>query len=592
MLTLVERARVLADAHDRSDLNARLRNAAARLRAPDVTVAVVGEFKQGKSTLLNALLGTEICPTDDDIATAVPTVLRSGKSSAVAVAGAADGEGEESLELPLADVAAVAVSGRHGERSIRRLEVRIPAPVLESGIVLIDTPGAGGLDSAQAMATLVALQSAHAVIFVTDALQEFTSAELRFLDEVVDRCPFVLVVLSKIDLTHHWRYTEKLDRGHLTRRGLDLPIVPLSGTIGDLALPPEDDEDRFGTEAVRSWLADEVMPRKEDLAVRSAAGDTRVVVDELRQPLLAEREVLVDPGQEVALLEELSAAEERAATLHAAGSWWQRALADGVEDLVADVEYDLRQRLQRARVTIDTRFEETDPLASWDELDPWLRRVVAEQVAATYDGLRAEAGRLAERVADLFGEGAPAPLSFGGADRVLDQLEVADEVEERGRPERGASALAFVAGGMETLGVLAGLAGMTIAAPVSVGVGLVLGVKTVRAGRRERVEEGRRQAHDHAHRYLDEVRLTVAKDTRDVVRRLQRELRDVYVERAVEMQRSATTALEAARRAARTESEEVARRTADVEARLAELDELARSTTAVDTQGRSGAGAG
>jgi hypothetical protein len=64
------------------------------------------------------------------------------------------------------------------------------------------------------------------------------------------------------------------------------------------------------------------------------------------------------------------------------------------------------------------------------------------------------------------------------------------------------------------------------------------------------------------------------------------------VERAVEMQRSATTALEAARRAARTESEEVARRTADVEARLAELDELARSTTAVHTQSRSGAGAG
>ena len=39
-------------------------------------VLVVGEFKQGKSLLVNGLVGAPVCPTFDDVATAVPTVVR------------------------------------------------------------------------------------------------------------------------------------------------------------------------------------------------------------------------------------------------------------------------------------------------------------------------------------------------------------------------------------------------------------------------------------------------------------------------------------------------------------------------------------
>src|ERR671924_251900 len=42
---------------------------------PAFHVFVVGEFKQGKSSLVNALLNAPICPVDDDIATSVPTAV-------------------------------------------------------------------------------------------------------------------------------------------------------------------------------------------------------------------------------------------------------------------------------------------------------------------------------------------------------------------------------------------------------------------------------------------------------------------------------------------------------------------------------------
>ena len=56
-----------------------------RLADPDVRVLVVGEFKQGKSQLVNALVNAPVCPVDDDIATAVPTVVRHAETTTVAL---------------------------------------------------------------------------------------------------------------------------------------------------------------------------------------------------------------------------------------------------------------------------------------------------------------------------------------------------------------------------------------------------------------------------------------------------------------------------------------------------------------------------
>src|ERR1700709_2759525 len=65
-----------ARAYQREDLAERLSSARRLLADSTVMVHVVGEFKQGKSSLVNALLTAPICPVDDDIATAVSTEIR------------------------------------------------------------------------------------------------------------------------------------------------------------------------------------------------------------------------------------------------------------------------------------------------------------------------------------------------------------------------------------------------------------------------------------------------------------------------------------------------------------------------------------
>ncbi len=73
MTALVGSLSAFAADTGRADLAKRLEHTRARLLDPDVRVIVVGEFKQGKSKLINALVNAPACPVDDDIATSVPT---------------------------------------------------------------------------------------------------------------------------------------------------------------------------------------------------------------------------------------------------------------------------------------------------------------------------------------------------------------------------------------------------------------------------------------------------------------------------------------------------------------------------------------
>jgi len=67
-------------------------------------------------------------------------------------------------------------------------------------MVLVDTPGVGGLGSSHGAATMGALPKADAVLLVSDAAQEYTAPELDFLAAARQLCPNVACVITKTDL--------------------------------------------------------------------------------------------------------------------------------------------------------------------------------------------------------------------------------------------------------------------------------------------------------------------------------------------------------------------------------------------------------
>ncbi len=223
--------RFAADA-GRDDLAQRLENTRARLVDPDVRVIVVGEFKQGKSKLVNALVNAPACPVDDDIATSVPTSVGYAEEASAWIMRATMRPGRTPNlrwnDGRFRSMSCRTTSRERGnpgnERRIVSAEVLLPREMLKGGLELVDTPGVGGLDSSTPLATLAALSSAHAVLLVSDASQEYTEPEVQFLKHAMRVSPNVAAVLTKTDLYPEWRQIERIDRAHLGDAG-DVPIV-------------------------------------------------------------------------------------------------------------------------------------------------------------------------------------------------------------------------------------------------------------------------------------------------------------------------------------------------------------------------------
>src|SRR4051794_24165340 len=142
-----------------------------RIRPPTCHVLVVGEFKKGKSSLINALLNARVCPSDADRATAVPTFVRYGPRAG---ARGISADGDAGPPIALTDIESLATAARDPGPT-RSLEVTVPRELLRGGLVLVDTPGVGGgLTAAHAAVTLRALTAADVVLFVSDAGQEYS----------------------------------------------------------------------------------------------------------------------------------------------------------------------------------------------------------------------------------------------------------------------------------------------------------------------------------------------------------------------------------------------------------------------------------
>src|SRR4051812_35167733 len=223
LVRLVEQGLQLVGSGDRADLRRRLDQAMARLQDPSIRVIVVGEFKQGKSKLINALVNAPACPVDDDVATSVPTSVAYSEQASAWVLVQSDDQPPSSAipatqrrEVPLEQLADyVSERGNPGnERRILSAEVLLPREILRGGLQLVDSPGVGGLESSNALATLSALSSAHAVLLVSDASQEYTEPEVQFLKHAMRISPNVAAVLAKTDLYPQWRQIEKIDRRH------------------------------------------------------------------------------------------------------------------------------------------------------------------------------------------------------------------------------------------------------------------------------------------------------------------------------------------------------------------------------------------
>jgi hypothetical protein len=546
--------------HDRADLAERLRGERERLDQPGCSILVIGEFNKGKSSMVNALLNARVCATDADVATAVPTVVRYADELCAATRDAAGGL--EPIDPAVVEAMVTrpaeertAGTERVGATGPAGVEVGLPRALLREGLVLVDTPGmGGGLNSAHAAATLRALAGADAVVFVTDAGQELSAPELDLLRRASELCRQSAVALTKIDFYGEWRRILDLDRAHLQRAGLDLPVFPLSAPLrhsavrdGDRVLSAES-----GFPHLAAFLRAATAGVRRDAAAGAAAA-AHSGLSQLVTQLATAHEALADPGSRQDRLAQWTEAKQRAEHLRSTASRWQLTLGDRIGDMSSAVDYDITVRLRSVRREAAERLANSEP-RGWLELEPWLYQRTNEALADHLRLIRDEADLVTDDVASRFGDAAWELRVAADVDGMGLQGTVAGEetglaAMAAARAPRAELAMGAARGGSVAMvaanaaGLIVGLA-LPITLPIAAVLAGVLGRVTFRSAKTAQLRVLRAEAERAVAGYLDEVEVRARRDSRDAVRRVQQHLREVFTEHAAQLHTSTVRNLE------------------------------------------------
>jgi GTPase SAR1 family protein len=181
----------------------------AKLESADFHIVVMGQFKRGKSTFINSLLGEEILPSSVVPLTSVNTILRyddAPRGEVVYTDGRAQG-------IEIGQIADYITESGNPEniRQVRHVEVFYPSSYLKEGVCLVDTPGTGSTYSHNDEMAYSYMAQADAVIFMISVDPPISRSELDFLHEIRRHVRKVFFVQNKVDYLEPNEIRESLD---------------------------------------------------------------------------------------------------------------------------------------------------------------------------------------------------------------------------------------------------------------------------------------------------------------------------------------------------------------------------------------------
>lgn len=378
-----------------------------RLAAGRYRVVVCGEFRRGKSSLLNALLERpRLFPVDVDVTTCAVMTLAWGEQE-TAVAWLRDAAKPDRpprrVDLTLADVRDFVTEQANpgNRRHVELVEITAPIPALETGLVLVDTPGIGSMNAEHTAATYGFLPNADAILFVTSAMAPLSSRELDFLADALERSPVVVVAVTMIDkVVSATPIVDEARKRVAGRTGLDaddLLVVALSSARRQRAAVETDDELKaeLVTESGFPALEAELWG---GLAANCGVAQLGWALDALDStlalgaaPVANELAALAAGGEPRKIEAELVAATEQARRLQSDTAGWREELA-----------HTLRTESRPVRRRLDEDFEAIqaqihDAVRADADPDALVSRVSAAMVDAV-NAANGDLMRLAEFV--------------------------------------------------------------------------------------------------------------------------------------------------------------------------------------------------
>lgn len=171
-------------------------------RASLFVISILGEFKRGKSTLINALLGEDLLPRDVTPTTAAISIIRFSAEPTLKIHWT-DGR-EETRLLKSETLEDFTATAEFDPDTVDYLEIGVNSELLRDGIVLVDTPGVDDLNQHRSEVACRFVPRSDAVIFVLSAATPVRQSETEFIDSSIleaglDRILFVANFADSVD---------------------------------------------------------------------------------------------------------------------------------------------------------------------------------------------------------------------------------------------------------------------------------------------------------------------------------------------------------------------------------------------------------
>jgi len=168
------------------------------LQNPPIDVAVLGQFKAGKSSFLNSLLGQNVLPVGAIPVTTAITRLQYGERERAVV----QHFNGKKTEIPLADIVEfTSEAGNPGnEKNVAIVDIELPSLQKYPGVRLVDTPGLGSIFKYHEATSESWLPAVGTALLAVSSDRPLSQHDLDLIRELTSHTPNIILLLTKADL--------------------------------------------------------------------------------------------------------------------------------------------------------------------------------------------------------------------------------------------------------------------------------------------------------------------------------------------------------------------------------------------------------
>ena len=264
---------------------------ADRLRSRKITIAVIGQFKRGKTTLINSILGSKLLPVGIVPITAAITRIEyaaDGADGATATVFFTNGLSEQ---VPVSDLHEyISEQENHdNERGVAEVELLTDAEFLKGGLTLVDTPGVGSVHEQNSKSAMDFARESDGVIFMLSVDSPLNQIEVDFLRKVRRFAGKFYFAVNKIDRVDE----DELDEYLEYCRSLIVGIMELDDEEAKaLKLLPISARKGTGVGELTELIREDLLTRGTEIMERSVGLKLLEILNNTRSQISSYREVL------------------------------------------------------------------------------------------------------------------------------------------------------------------------------------------------------------------------------------------------------------------------------------------------------------